>query len=152
MTLPVFETPRLTLRAITEHDADGLHEAYGDAVAMRHWDHRRFAGAINYHARNESQRRLAVGWIVVPPFWRQGLVTDAAPPVLSHCFTQLGVHRIEARIEPDNLSSRRLAATLGFTEDGMLRDWLCVAGEFRSIVMYSLLRPEWMTQQRSRSC
>jgi len=27
----------------------------------------------------------------------------------------------------------------------MLRDWLCVAGEFRSIVMYSLLRPEWMT-------
>ena len=38
MTLPVFETPRLTLRSITAHDADGLHEAYGDAGAMRHWD------------------------------------------------------------------------------------------------------------------
>ena len=38
MTLPVFETLRLTLRSITEHDAEGLHEAYGDADAMRHWD------------------------------------------------------------------------------------------------------------------
>jgi ribosomal-protein-alanine N-acetyltransferase len=185
MTLPVFETPRLTLRAIAEHDADGLHEAYGDAVAMRHWDHPpsrdvsqtaerirvsvksdprwhgmwaiqthagRFAGAINYHAHNASQRRLAVGWIVVPSVWRQGLMTEAAPPVISHCFTQLNVHRIEARIEPNNLSSRRLAEKLGFTEDGVLRDRLCVAGEFRSIVMYSLLRPEWMIRQGSRPC
>jgi len=88
MTLPVFETPRLILKSITEHDAEGLHEAYGDADAMN-------------------------------------------------------VHRIEARIEPESLSSRRLAAKLGFTEEGTLRDWLCVAGEFRSAVMYSLLRAEW---------
>jgi RimJ/RimL family protein N-acetyltransferase len=37
-------------------------------------------------------------------------------------------------------------AKLGFTEEGTLRDWLCVAGEFRSVVMYSLLRTEWMTR------
>jgi len=85
----------------------------------------------------------------VPSRWRQGLMTEAAPPVISHCFTRLNVRRIEARIEPENLSSRRLAAKLGFTEEGTLRDWLCVAGEFRSVVMYSLLRTEWM---RSRPC
>jgi ribosomal-protein-alanine N-acetyltransferase len=185
MTLPVFETEHLTLRSITAHDAEGLHEAYGDAGAMRHWDHppsrdvsqtaerirmsaeadprwhgmwaiqtheRRFVGAINYHAHNEQQRRLALGWIVVPSCWRQGLMTEAAPPVISHCFTRLNVHRIEARIEPENLSSRRLAVKLAFTEEGTLRDWLCVAGEFRSVVMYSLRRTEWMTQQRSRPC
>ena len=97
MTLPAFETSRLTLRSITAHDAEGLHEAYGDPDAMRHWDHPpsrnvsqtaerirmsadadprwhgmwaiqthagRFVGAINYHAHNEQQRRLALGWIV----------------------------------------------------------------------------------------
>jgi len=181
MTLPAFETPRLTLRSIAQNDAEGLQEAYGNALAMRHWDlppsrdasqtaerirasaeadprwhgmwaiqtHAgRFTGAINYHAHSESQRRLALGWIVVPSFWRQGIMTEAAPPVISHCFTQLNVHRIEARIEPANVSSWRLAAKLGFTEEGLLRDWLIVAGEFRSIVMYSLLRPE----QRSRPC
>ena len=30
-----------------------------------------------------------------------------------------------------------------FTEEGLLRGWLCVAGEFRNVVMYSLLRTEW---------
>ena len=176
MTPPVFETPRLTLRPITANDAAGLHEAYGDADAMRHWDFPpsrdlwqtaerirlsaevdprwhatwaiqthagRFVGAINYHAHNEQHRRLALGWIVVPSYWRQGLMTEAAPPVISHCFTRLNVHRIEARIEPENLPSRRLATKLAFAEEGTLRDWLCVAGEFRTVVMYSLLRTEW---------
>ena len=52
-------------------------------------------------------------------------MTEAAPPVISHCFTRLHVHRIEARIEPENLSSRRLAAKLGFTEVGSTpaRSW-----------------------------
>jgi ribosomal-protein-alanine N-acetyltransferase len=103
----------------------------------------RFVGAINYHAHNEQQRRLALGWILVPSSWRQGLMTEAAPPVISHCFTGLNVHRIEALIEPQNQPSRGLAAKLGFTEEGTLRDWLCVAGEFRSVVMYGLLRTEW---------
>ena len=57
------------------------------------------------------------------------------------------VHRVEARMEPDNVSSRRPAAKPGFTEEGTLRDWLCVAGEFRNVVMYSRLRTEW-----SRPC
>ena len=66
--------------------------------------------------------------------------------MISDCFTRLNVHRIEARIESEHLSSRRLAAKLGFTEEGALRDWLRVTGEFRSVVMYSLLRAEWMTR------
>jgi ribosomal-protein-alanine N-acetyltransferase len=73
-------------------------------------------------------------------------MTEAAPPLISHCFTRLNAHRIEAGIEPENLSSRRLAAKLSFTEAGLLRDWLYVAGKFRSVVMYSLLRPEGMTR------
>jgi RimJ/RimL family protein N-acetyltransferase len=83
MTLPVFETPRLIVRSITEHDAE-------------------------------------VGWIVVPSCWRQGLMMEAAPPVISHCFTRLNAHRIA----PENVSSRRLAAKLRFTEEGLLRaEW-----------------------------
>src|SRR5215510_4538921 len=177
MTLPVFETSRLTLRSITANDAEGLHEAYGDADAMRHWDlppsrnvsetaerirmsadadprwhgmwaiqtHAgRFVGAINYHAHNDQQRRLALGWIVVPSCWRQGLMTEAAPPVISHCFTDLNVHRIEARIEPENLSSRRLATKLGFIEEGTLRNSPATQSQSRSVVMYSLLRTEWI--------
>jgi [ribosomal protein S5]-alanine N-acetyltransferase len=177
MPVPVLETQRLILRPIAEGDAKGLHEAYGNADAMRFWDltasidvdqtatriratlevdprwHAmwaietragRFAGAINYHAHAPQHRRLAVGWILAPSFWGQGFMTEAAPVVLEHCFARLNVHRIEARIEPENVASRKLATRLGFTEElGVLRDWLSVDGEFRSVLMYSLLQPEW---------
>jgi [ribosomal protein S5]-alanine N-acetyltransferase len=103
-----------------------------------------FAGMINYHHRDLRSQRLALGWILAPQFWRQGLMTEAARIVLDHCFAEMETHRIEAIIEPENTASRRLATKLGFTQEcGLLRDRLRVNGEFRSVLMYSLLRPEW---------
>src|SRR5262245_56117904 len=34
-----------------------------------------FVGMINYHARQDAHRRLALGWILVPQFERQGYMT-----------------------------------------------------------------------------
>ena len=53
--------------------------------------------------------------IVVPSCWCRGFMTKATPPVISHRFTHRNGHRIEAGIEPENLSSRRPAAKLRFT-------------------------------------
>ena len=129
MTLSVFETPRLTLRSITAHDAEGLHEAYGDAVAMRHWD--------LPPSRDVSQtaERICLS-AEADPRWH-GMWA-----IQTHAGRFVGAINYHAH----NEQQRRLAAKLGFTEEGTLRDWLCVAGEFRSVVMYSLLRTEWMTR------
>ena len=54
MTLPVFETLRLTLRSITEHDAEGLHEAYGDADGGG----QRHDGPIDQRERSGEHGRL----------------------------------------------------------------------------------------------
>ena len=103
-----------------------------------------FAGAINYHNVDPRNRRLALGWIVAPAFWKQGLMTEAAEIVLHHCFAAMEMHRIEALIEPENTASRRLATKLGFKQESdLLRDRLCVEGQYRSVLMYSLLQPEW---------
>jgi ribosomal-protein-alanine N-acetyltransferase len=61
--------------------------------------------------------------------------------LLDHCFTSLDTHRIEARIEPGNHASIGLAEALGFVQEGLMRDWLFVGGEPRSMLLYALLRP-----------
>jgi ribosomal-protein-alanine N-acetyltransferase len=105
-----------------------------------------FAGMINYHAVDPRSRRLALGWIVVPAFWRQGLMTEAANVVLAHCFSAMEMHRIEALIEPENTASRRLAVKLGFKQESdLLRDRLYVAGQYRNILMYGLLQADWVS-------
>ena len=108
-----------------------------------------FVGMINYHHREARNRRLELGWIVVPACWRQGIMTEAAGPVLDFCFKKLGTHRVEALIEPENVASRALAARLGFQQEGsLLRDRMCVEGKFRSVLMFALLQPDWERLQR----
>ena len=104
----------------------------------------RFVGMINYHRREAHNRRLELGWIMVPAYCRQGMMTEAARPVLDFCFKDLKTHRIEALIEPENVASRALAARLGFRQESdLLRDRICVEGEFRSVLMYGLLQLDW---------
>jgi Acetyltransferase (GNAT) domain len=55
-------------------------------------------------------------------------------------FGELGVERLEAYIEPDNVASRRVVESLGFSEEGLARAReLPVYGERRDMVVYSLL-------------
>lgn len=103
----------------------------------------RFVGMVNYHARQPWNRRLALGWILVPEGQGLGYMEEAVRAVLDHCFGALDVHRVEAEIEPENLRSARLARRLGFQPEGRLRDRLVVGGRPRSLDMYGLLRPEW---------
>ena len=73
----------------------------------------------------------------------RGYMQEAVGAVLTHCFTTLGIHRVEAEIEPGNVRSARLAERLGFQREGLLRERLFVANEPRTVQMYSLLRSEW---------
>lgn len=102
-----------------------------------------FVGMVNYHARQPWNRRLAIGWLVVPGARRQGHARAATAALIAHCFAALDAHRIEAEIHPDNHASAALAAQLGFRREGLLRDRLQVGGAPRSMVMWSLLRPDW---------
>lgn len=102
-----------------------------------------FAGMVNYHLRQPWNRRLALGWILARRWQGQGIAAEAAGALLGHCFTALNTHRVEAHIEPDNIASQRLAERLGFRQEGLMRDWLFVAGQPRDILLYALLRPDW---------
>ena len=98
---------------------------------------------VNYHDRRPVNHRLVVGWILVRSWQNRGIVREAVPVPLNHCFDNLDTHRIEARIEPENTPSVRLAEWLGFQREGLMRDWMFVAGEARSPCLYALLRHDW---------
>jgi [ribosomal protein S5]-alanine N-acetyltransferase len=102
-----------------------------------------FIGMVNYHARQPWNRRLALGWILIPSFQGRGYMQEAVRVVLAHCFTTLNTHRVEAEIEPENVRSARLAQRLGFQREGLLRDRLFVADQPRTQQMYGLLRSDW---------
>ena len=66
--------------------------------------------------------------------------------MLKFCFGDLGLHRVQALVHPDNAPSRALAEKLGFRCEGRLRDNLRVGGEWRDDMLYALLANEHLNQ------
>jgi [ribosomal protein S5]-alanine N-acetyltransferase len=74
--------------------------------------------------------------------WGKGVGTDAAKLLLGHGFRELNLHRIYCGTSEDNAGMQKLAASLGFTEEGRARDGIFKDGSFRDVVYYSILRNE----------
>jgi ribosomal-protein-alanine N-acetyltransferase len=113
----------------------------GWAVAQKRTD--RCIGLVNYHHREPRHRRLEIGYILSPAEQGKGLMSEALQAVLGYCLADLGVHRIEALIHPDNRASIRLAERLGFRlEGGPLRDYWRRGDTYMSPMLYSLIADE----------
>ncbi len=102
----------------------------------------RCLGLVNYHDGHIRSRRVAIGYIIDPAHQRQGIATEAVSAMLAFCFGELGLHRVQAFIHPDNVASCRLVEKLGFRREGLLRDNLRVGEEWRDDLLYALLETE----------
>jgi RimJ/RimL family protein N-acetyltransferase len=90
-----------------------------------------------------SNERAEIGFALASSRWGHGLMRQALPMLLEHAFTSLGLHRIEADVDPRNDRSLRLLEYLGFQREGYLRERHVVGGERQDSVMLGLLAPQW---------
>lgn len=100
-------------------------------------------GMMNYNHREPAARRLEVGYALARSHWRQGYMAEAMSGFLQYCFDELATHRVEALVDHRNQESILFTEQLGFRNEGLLRDRICIAGEYRSLLMFALLEDEW---------
>jgi ribosomal-protein-alanine N-acetyltransferase len=67
-----------------------------------------------------------------------GVATAAAALVVDHCFSDGGLHRLEATVRPENTASIRVLTKLGFRQEGLFRRYLDVAGGWRDHLCFAL--------------
>ncbi|EMR04250.1 GNAT family N-acetyltransferase [Cesiribacter andamanensis] len=92
-----------------------------------------FWGAIGYNNLSREHRKAELGFWLLPDYWRRGVVSEALPPVLTHGFNQMGLHRIEALVESENRASKQCLLKAGFRHEGCLRDCEIKGGRFISL-------------------
>ncbi|MBB3020281.1 ribosomal-protein-alanine N-acetyltransferase [Microvirga lupini] len=73
----------------------------------------------------------------------RGLMREAVSLVVTHAFRDLGLHRIEANIQPLNQPSRALVQSLGFRQEGFSPRYLKINGEWRDHERWAVLADEW---------
>lgn len=92
---------------------------------------------------HSASRRAEIGYALGHAHWGQGFMHEALQCLLAHAFDCLGLHRLEADIDPQNAASARTLARLGFVKEGLMRERWIVADAISDSEMYGLLRREW---------
>jgi ribosomal-protein-alanine N-acetyltransferase len=73
----------------------------------------------------------------------QGLMTAGVGAVITRAFSELGLHRLEANIQPDNAPSLALVGRLGFRREGMSPHFLLIDGQWRDHERWAMLAERW---------
>ncbi|MDD9208097.1 GNAT family protein [Georgenia sp. 10Sc9-8] len=72
----------------------------------------------------------------------RGITTRAVALAADHCWSGLGLHRIEINIRPENTASLRVVEKLGFREEGVRRRYLHIDGDWRDHRSFALTAEE----------
>ncbi|HEU0035191.1 MAG TPA: GNAT family protein [Kofleriaceae bacterium] len=140
--------PPWTERAQAEAYLAPLIAELPDAPTVLPWviadrAHDELVGTTTIFAWHREQRRAEIGYSLQRAHWGQGIAREAVSRVLDHGFTELGLRRFEADIDPRNAASIALVERLGFRREGLLRERWLVGGEACDSVVYGLLARDW---------
>lgn len=84
-----------------------------------------------------------IGYWIAPDYQQQGYASEAVSQLVAYGFGDLGLHRIAANVFSNNTASMRLLESIGFVEEGKLRETTIIDGDRRDTVKYGLLASEW---------
>lgn len=85
-----------------------------------------------------------LGYFVDVDFAGQGLMSEGVRLAIDYAFYTLGLHRVEANIQPENRASINLVKRLGFTKEGFSRRYLKIKGEWRDHERWALTVEDWV--------
>jgi [ribosomal protein S5]-alanine N-acetyltransferase len=83
-----------------------------------------------------------LGYATGEEFAGQGYMTEGIELVLRHAFGTLGLHRLEANIQPGNERSIGLAKRAGFRLEGFSPRYLKIDGKWRDHERWAILAEE----------
>ena len=89
-----------------------------------------------------------VGYGGIAGFSGQGYMTEALELVLGEAFGNLGLHRLEANIQPGNEGSKALVRRAGFVCEGFSERYLKVGGRWRDHERWAIRSETWRARGR----
>ncbi len=108
----------------------------------------RLIGTCGFYAWDKDAKKAQIGYDLDPEFWGKGIMKEALSEMFKFGFEEMKLNRIQCLIMPENRRSIGLVRSLGFKEEGLLRENSIFEGRFRDDVAFSLLKKEWAAMHR----
>ncbi len=107
------------------------------------WYQGKLVGLISLHNMNWTHSNVSMGYWLGEKYNGQGIMTAACETLISYVFTELKLHRMEIRCAEGNERSRAIAARLGFTQEGVIREAEWLYDHYVNHIVYGVLAREW---------
>jgi ribosomal-protein-serine acetyltransferase len=105
-------------------------------------------GRIGLHHLDTQNKNAAIGYWLTKNAEGKGIITKSCEAIINYGFQKLELQRIEIKAAVENLRSRAIPEKFRFTKEGILRQAELVNGKFLDLVLYSILRSEWMENKK----
>ena len=103
----------------------------------------RFVGQLNVsNVVHGVLRSCTVGYWVDRDVAGRGVTPTALALAIDHCFSDVGLHRVEVDIRPENDASIRVVEKLGLRREGYFERFLDIDGAWRDHVCFAVTSEE----------
>ena len=103
------------------------------------WYGGRLAGQMNVsNVVHGALRSCTVGYWIDGALAGRNITPTALALVIDHCFTAVGLHRVEVDIRPENHASLRVVEKLGLRREGFYERFLDIDGAWRDHVAFAI--------------
>ncbi len=110
--------------------------------AIESFENQEFCGAIGFNNLNKQHKRAEIGFWLLPESWGKGIMSEVLPLVSQYAFENLGLHRIEAQVETENLACQNVMKKNNFLFEGTLKEYEFKEGKYISLDLFALFNPK----------
>ena len=97
-------------------------------------------GSICFWQMLKEHHRAEIGYVLDPGFWRKGIMKETILKTLDYGLSTLGLHSVEARINPHNIASASLLESTGFVREAYFKEDYFHRGKYEDTAVYSRLQ------------
>lgn len=96
-----------------------------------------------YKIENENYRS-EIGYMLLPKYQNKGYITEAIKTLLNFGFNKMGLHSVEAVIDPRNIASEKVLLKNGFMKEAHFIENCFFDNQFLDSAHYSILKRNYI--------
>ena len=101
------------------------------------WADGQIVGSISVERKDEGGQAIGeIGYMILTPFWSQGIGTEAVRQICEIAFRELEMQQIVGNVFPENVASARVLEKNGFQQNGTMTGSIVKNGRLLDVKVY----------------
>lgn len=97
-------------------------------------------GTCGYNSWSFTHQRGEISYDLNPQYWGRSIMKKSLMKIIEYGFKEMDLFRIQATVSENNLRSIKLLERLDFAQEGLMRNFGKLLGEFNNFYLYSLFK------------